>query len=122
MRIGDVAAEAGVSTRVLRYYEQQQLLTSTRTAAGHREYERSAVERVRLIQLFYGAGLSSRAIRELLPSVESGEATLETLQLLATERRRVEQQISDLLIVRDRLDEVIAAAHPGYDCAGPPAR
>ena len=39
---GDVAAEAGVSTRVLRYYEQQRLLTSTRTPAGHRQYERSA--------------------------------------------------------------------------------
>jgi DNA-binding transcriptional MerR regulator len=34
MRLGDIATEAGVSTRVLRYYEQQQLPTSTRTRQG----------------------------------------------------------------------------------------
>ncbi len=36
MRIGEVAAEAGVSTRVLRYYEQQHLLTSARTGTSAR--------------------------------------------------------------------------------------
>ncbi|MFE3826650.1 MerR family transcriptional regulator [Streptomyces sp. NPDC059092] len=117
MRIGEVAAEAGVSTRVLRYYEQQQLLASTRTPAGHREYESTAVERVRLIQLLYGAGLSSRTIRGVLPCVEAGEATPELLQLLATERQRTEQQISSLLTARDRLDDVIeATVNPHHDC------
>ncbi|MEW1721042.1 MerR family transcriptional regulator [Streptomyces sp. NPDC093109] len=118
MRIGDVAAAAGVSTRVLRYYEQQRLLTSARTPAGHRTYESSAVERVRLIQLFYRAGLSSRTIREVLPCVDTGEAAPELLTLLASERQRVERQISDLFTVRDRLDMVIeATTDPDYDCA-----
>ncbi|MEE1799347.1 MerR family transcriptional regulator [Streptomyces sp. JV176] len=117
MRIGEVAAEAGVSTRVLRYYEQQRLLASTRTPAGHRAYERSAVERVRLIQMLYGAGLSSRTIRGVLPCVERGEATPELLELLATERQRVEQQIAGLLTARSRLDDVIeAAGNPHHDC------
>ena len=117
MRIGEVAAEAGVSTRVLRYYEQQQLLTSTRTSAGHRQYERTAVQRVRLIQHFFGAGLSSKVIREILPHVESGEAGPGLLGLLANERQRVERQISDLLRARTGLDEVIeAAASPRHDC------
>ncbi|MEV7427076.1 MULTISPECIES: MerR family transcriptional regulator [unclassified Streptomyces] len=118
MRIGDVAAGAGVSTRVLRYYEQQRLLVSTRTPAGHRQYDESAVERVRLIQLFYGAGLSSKAIREVLPSVDAGEVAPGVVELLTAERRRVEQRISDLHGVRDRLDEVIdAAVNPHHDCA-----
>ncbi|AXG79203.1 MerR family transcriptional regulator [Streptomyces paludis] len=117
MRIGDVAAAAGVSTRVLRYYEQQRLLTSTRTPAGHRTYEGTAVERVRLIQLFFRAGLSSRTIREVLPCVDTGEATPELLTLLAAERQRVEGQISDLFTVRDQLDMVIqATVDPDYDC------
>jgi MerR family redox-sensitive transcriptional activator SoxR len=122
MKIGDVAAEAGVSTRVLRYYEQQQLLTSTRTPAGHRQYERTAVEEVRLIQTFYGAGLSSKVIRELLPHVRAGEASPELLQLLETEHHRVEQRISDLLSVRNLLREVIdAAGHPRECLATPPS-
>jgi MerR family transcriptional regulator, redox-sensitive transcriptional activator SoxR len=119
VRIGDVALEAGVSTRVLRYYEQQQLLASTRTQAGHRRYERAAVQRVRLIQQFFEAGLSSRAIRKVLPAVDAGEASPELVHFLKTERQRVEQQISDLLQVRDRLDDVIdAATNPDLHCPG----
>jgi MerR family transcriptional regulator, redox-sensitive transcriptional activator SoxR len=119
MRIGDVAAAAGVSTRVLRYYEQQELLTSTRTPAGHRQYDSTAIARVRLIQALYGAGLASRSIRELLPYVHGGEITPELVQLLTAEHQRVQQQISDLLTVRDRLEDVInAALNPRHDCIG----
>lgn len=121
MRIGDLAAAAGVSARVLRYYEEQRLLTSTRTPAGHRRYDAAAVERVRLIQLYFGAGLSSRTIRDVLPSVEAGEATPELVRLLTAERRRVQRQIPDLLAVRDNLDDVIdATVNPHHACAGAP--
>ena len=36
MRIGEVAERAGVSTRALRYYEEQGLLESDRTSSGQR--------------------------------------------------------------------------------------
>jgi MerR family redox-sensitive transcriptional activator SoxR len=122
MKIGDVAARAGVSTRVLRYYEEQELLASTRTPAGHREYDESAVDRVRLIQIFFGAGLSSRAIREVLPSVDAGVATPDLAGFLAGERERVDRRISDLLAVRDRLDDVIdSMVNPHAACADPSA-
>ena len=55
MRIGEVARQAGVSTRALRYYEEQGLLASERTPSGQREYAASAVERVRLVQQFFTA-------------------------------------------------------------------
>ncbi|MFI5897699.1 MerR family DNA-binding transcriptional regulator [Actinoplanes sp. NPDC051513] len=38
MRIGDLSAATGASTRSLRYYEEQGLLTSTRTPGGQRVY------------------------------------------------------------------------------------
>lgn len=69
MRIGELATKAGVSVRALRYYEEQQLLTSERSASGQRHYVDSAVDRVRLIQQLYAAGLPSRTIVELLPCV-----------------------------------------------------
>lgn len=72
MRIGEVAAAAGVSTRALRYYEEQRLLTSERSPSGQRHYPEQAVDRVRLTQRLYGAGLGSKAIVELLPCVHSG--------------------------------------------------
>ncbi|MEK8227594.1 MerR family transcriptional regulator [Oerskovia sp. M15] len=75
MRIGEVAHRAGVSTRALRYYEEQGLLTSSRTPSGQRSYPESAVERVQLIQQFFTAGLSSRTILQLLPCVDSGASS-----------------------------------------------
>lgn len=73
MRIGEVAERAGVSVRALRYYEEQRLLPADRSAGGQRQYPDSAVERVRLIQQLYAAGLASATVREVLPCVDSGE-------------------------------------------------
>src|SRR3546814_15446488 len=89
MRIGEVAARARVSPRALRYYEEQGLLESERTSAGQRVYPESAVERVRLIQQFFTAGLPSRTILQLLPCVDAGHASPEALAVLATERARL---------------------------------
>lgn len=110
MRIGEVAAAAGVSTRAIRYYEEMNLLPAQRSASGQRHYTESAVERVRLIQQLYAAGLGSRAITELLPCMHTGIATPAMLGRLAAERDRVDRQVSELTATRDRLDSVIGSA------------
>ncbi|HWK93503.1 MAG TPA: MerR family transcriptional regulator [Luteimicrobium sp.] len=113
MRIGEVARRAGVSTRALRYYEEQGLLRPERTPSGQRTYPASAVERVRLIQQFFTAGLPSRVIQELLPCVDSGRGSAEALQILATERDRITAAMADLAAAREALDRVIdSATHP----------
>ncbi len=113
MRIGDVAHQAGVSTRALRYYEEQGLLPSERTASGQRSYPESAVERVRLIQQFFTAGLPSRTIVQLLPCVDTGHGSPEAFELLATERDRITTAMADLAAARDALDRIIdMASHP----------
>ncbi|PRY38024.1 MerR family transcriptional regulator [Umezawaea tangerina] len=107
MRIGDLAGKTGVAVRSLRYYEEQGLLTSVRGCGGQRQYDESAVERVDLIQLLYSAGLSSKAIRGLLPCVVSKASTPESRTALAAERERIDGQIADLVRARDKLDEII---------------
>jgi len=117
VRIGEVAAKAGVSVRALRYYEEQDLLDAHRGSGGQRQYPDSAVARVRLIQQLYAAGLPSRTVRQVLPCVDTGEATPALLEQLAAERDRIDRQITDLLSVRDRLDGVIATANdPDAEC------
>ncbi|MEW2441090.1 MerR family transcriptional regulator [Micromonospora marina] len=69
MRIGELSARTGVSARSIRYYEQQGLLAAVRTASGQRVFAESAVDRVRLVQRLFDAGLSSRRVAELLPCV-----------------------------------------------------
>ena len=111
MRIGELAGKCGVSVRALRYYEEQSLLEAERSASGQRHYPEAAVDRVRLIQLLYGAGLSSRTIVELLPCVEKPNmVTPATLALLSAERDRIDQQIETLVESREKLDSVITTA------------
>jgi DNA-binding transcriptional MerR regulator len=72
MRIGELARQAGVSVRSLRYYEERGLLEAQRTSGGtHRVYGPDAVARVRLLRQLYAAGLSSAAIASLLPCVDA---------------------------------------------------
>jgi len=110
MRIGELAARTGVSVRALRYYEEQQLLTSERSPSGQRHYRESAVDQVELVQQLYAAGLSSRTIVELMPCVIDGNATEELLERLAAERDRIDERITDLSRARNRLDSVVSAA------------
>jgi DNA-binding transcriptional MerR regulator len=111
MRIGDVAHRAGVSTRSLRYYEEQGLLASERTETGQRIYPESAVERVRLIQQFFTAGLASRTILQLLPCVDTGTATPEVFEILDVERERINATMAELAAAREALDRMITIAH-----------
>ncbi|MGW3360009.1 MerR family transcriptional regulator [Streptomyces bungoensis] len=120
MRIGELARRTGVTTRALRYYEEQNLLTAERSGSGQRHYAEDAVDRIRLIRQLYAAGLSSRAIAELTPCVIDGRATPELLRRLAAERDHLDRRTADLARARDRLDSVIGGAssdlHTGAPC------
>ncbi|WP_405812372.1 MerR family transcriptional regulator [Streptomyces sp. NBC_01520] len=112
MRIGELASRAGVSIRSVRYYEEQGLLSSTRSPSGQRHYTGESVERVALIQRLYAAGLSSRTVWELLPCVDkpSEENSDAALERMAQERDRLSRHIADLVETREALDRLVATA------------
>jgi MerR family copper efflux transcriptional regulator len=59
LRIGELAAASGLTRDALRYYERRGLLPrSRRTTGGFREYDGSAVDRVRFIKQAQAHGLS----------------------------------------------------------------
>ncbi|WP_218938417.1 MerR family transcriptional regulator [Modestobacter altitudinis] len=107
LRIGEVAARAGVSVRALRYYEEQGLLEGERSPSGQRRYAEDAVDRVHFIQQLYAAGLTSRDVLELLPCVHTGVATPAMMARLVEQRDGIDRQIAELTAARERLDEVI---------------
>ena len=45
MKIGELSERTGIPTRMLRYYEEQGLLASERSANGYRSYDEDDVER-----------------------------------------------------------------------------
>jgi DNA-binding transcriptional MerR regulator len=113
MRIGELARRSGVSTRALRYYEEQGLLSSLRTPSGQRTYPEQAVERVRLIQSFYAAGVPSRVVVQMLPCVDSGTTSPEVFDLLYAERARITAAMDELATARAALDRMIdITTHP----------
>lgn len=112
MRIGELASRTGVSVRALRYYEEQHLLTASRSPTGQRLYDDDAAGWVDLIQQLYAAGLSSSTILKLLPCVkeQDPQRSPHSHALLHAERARIEGQILALQRARDTLDNVIVAA------------
>ena len=110
MRIGELSERTGASVRSLRYYEAQGLLHSERTPSGQRVYREDAIDYVQLIRVFLAAGLPSRRILEMMPCMRSGTTTSDQREMLDGERRRIDEQISELTTARDRLLDVIEDA------------
>jgi DNA-binding transcriptional MerR regulator len=114
MRIGELARKTGVSVRMLRYYENQGLLTPRRTAAGYRMYANGDTERVRRIALLNRAGLSLATLRPVIACEVQGDADFqpcdalkETLQATAAE---LSGQIENLQRARAVLGKWIGAS------------
>ncbi|MDX3071186.1 MerR family DNA-binding transcriptional regulator [Streptomyces sp. NPDC088354] len=67
MTIGELAEKAGVTPRMLRYYEQQGLLTSGRGGNGYRLYGKATVGLVIQLRELIESGLPTRLVRTVLP-------------------------------------------------------
>ncbi|CAL9483995.1 Nodulation protein NolA [Nocardiopsis dassonvillei] len=124
MRIGELARRTGASPRSLRYYEEQGLLSATRSPGGHREYAEGSVERVERIRCLYAAGLNSDTVRRVMPCMyanENGGPAPDLLDMLRAERERVDAAVRSLERTRDALDTIIGEAAAARAAAGPPA-
>ncbi|MER5325307.1 MerR family transcriptional regulator [Streptosporangium roseum] len=122
MRIGELERRTRVNRRLLRYYEEQDLLHPERTPSGYREYAESDVATVRHVRSLLAAGLSTTTIADLLPCMgKDGEALIadcpELLLDLHRERTRIQAAIHELETARTTLDMVIATAPPEAELA-----
>jgi DNA-binding transcriptional MerR regulator len=122
LRIQEVAAETGLTTRAIRYYEELGLLEpAARSDGAYRLYDASDLERLRFIRsLRDDAGFSLAQVGQLLEDEAARERNRERFRSTQDpdERRaivdeaaqRVERQIATLRAKRDRLDTMIAEA------------
>lgn len=107
--VGDLAARAGVATSALRFYEAHGLITSERNPSGHRRYRSDALRRVAFIRVAQRIGLSLGEVAEALASLPSARTpTRDDWNELASRwLPRIDQQIAELEMLRDRLDGCI---------------
>jgi DNA-binding transcriptional MerR regulator len=110
MRIGELATRTGVPRRLLRYYEEQRLITPRRAPNGYREYDESAVDIVLQIKGLLDAGLPTRIIHQLLPCLDQSQTIYVpdvTPEMIATLQRE-QEQLSDRIECLTRNRDAIA--------------
>jgi DNA-binding transcriptional MerR regulator len=112
MLIGELATQAGTTTRALRFYEQRGLLASERTTAGYRHYPPAAVRRVRNIRDLLATGFTVEDVQAFLPYLDGDNAEVFTYSphctdgyaAVGAERvRQLQERITTLATLRDRL-------------------
>jgi DNA-binding transcriptional MerR regulator len=106
MRIGEVAALAGVSTRAVRHYHQRGLLPEpARLANGYREYTLPDVVTLARIRRLTELGLSLDEVRDALGDTRDLREILLDLDAdLAEEERRLRARRARLAELIDRAD------------------
>ncbi|WP_158881179.1 MerR family transcriptional regulator [Amycolatopsis anabasis] len=107
MRIGEAARLAGTSTRALRYYEAQGLLTARREANGHRDYDETDLRLVREIRSLLAIGFALEDTRPFVECLRSGQPSGDACPAsMAVYRRKIAEIdgcVARLLEVRNHL-------------------
>ena len=108
MKIKQVEELVGITSKNIRFYENQGLLTPERAENGYREYHEQNIETLKKIKLLRKLGISVEEIRAVLNHSRSLEDCLEKhLAVLEKERENLSnmQRLSDAILQkRDSID------------------
>ncbi|MBI5255202.1 MAG: redox-sensitive transcriptional activator SoxR [Burkholderiales bacterium] len=107
--ISELARRAGVAASALRYYEEQGLLASNRSAGGHRQYPRHVLRRVGFIRAAQAVGLALPEIRDALAALpqQRTPTRADWERLARSWQPLIDARIAALQRLRERLDSCI---------------
>jgi DNA-binding transcriptional MerR regulator len=110
LRSGELAGLMGISPDTLRHYERLKLLALPRRSSGnYRLYPHEAVDRVRLIRHALAIGFSLRELAKILKVRDAGGSPCRQVKRLLEEKLfKMDEQIDDLVAMRDHLRTVLA--------------
>ncbi|WAL97949.1 MerR family transcriptional regulator [Streptomyces sp. Je 1-369] len=114
MRIGELAARAGTTTRTLRYYESRGLLPARRTGNGYRTYDEDDVRLLEQIRTLQDFGFDLEETRPFVECLRSGHPEGDSCPAsLAVYRRKLTELdalIGELSAVRNQVGAQLARA------------
>ena len=107
--IGELAKRAGVAASALRFYEDEGLLDSSRTAGQQRQFKRDALRRVAFIRVAQSVGLSLQDIRESLATLPLNRTPTKAdwARLSRGWKPLLDERIQTLTQLRDQLTSCI---------------
>lgn len=110
MLIKELSLKTGASVRSIRYYETKKLINSSRLENGYRDYETTAVKRIKTIQFYLGLGLSTQEIASIIqcPTIDNHRPLCQgAYQLYQAKLEEINKQIEILQDLKLKLEERI---------------
>ena len=113
MNISEVAAQAGLPPKTIRYYEDIGLVTPVRSANGYRAFREQDVHKLTFLSRARALGFTIEDCRTLLALYEDEtRASADVKRVARDHLSQIEAKIADLNAMRDTLGHLIDA------CAG----
>lgn len=105
LTIGQLSARSGVAVSALRFYEDQGLISSRRTAGNQRRYPRAMLRRVAFVRASAGVGIPLGRIKAALDGLPANRTPTpaDWAWLSAQWRADLDDRIDQLQRLRDRL-------------------
>ncbi|HMQ04969.1 MAG TPA: heavy metal-responsive transcriptional regulator [Pyrinomonadaceae bacterium] len=121
MRIGEVAANAGVNVQTVRYYERRGLLPKpSRLPSGYRVYQVATPGLIRFIKRAQALGFTLRELKDLLRVTDQPLGSSIHLRSIAkTKINSIDEEIRRLTEAREFLSELLTKCgclDPGHGC------
>jgi DNA-binding transcriptional MerR regulator len=110
--IGELASLAGVSTRSLRYYEEQGLLMPVRDWEGHRRYPEHALRCVKIFKALFAAGMTSALVRQAVAEWHANNKP-DIEAILRLRHAEIAEQIARQTTVLHNLEGILASVSAG---------
>lgn len=112
MRIGELTARSGVSSKTIRYYEAIGLLPPPRRLpSGYRDYDPPALDRLAFIRAAQAIGLSLGEIRSIMSLREDGVTPCGyVVDLLRSRSAELERRIAELRALQGELHRLVERA------------
>ncbi|HEY4459341.1 MAG TPA: MerR family transcriptional regulator [Pseudonocardiaceae bacterium] len=123
---GEVAEMLGVTLRTVRYYEEQGLVTPSRTDKGTRYYSDFAVQRLEVCVRLAAVGVPIKTLKQLAttrPSSNSGEESSHQLaEIFASIRSDLRASLANLRYLLSDLEKTERLVRTCWDCPFRPNR
>ena len=124
-KIGEVASMLATSIRTIRYYEEEGLLTPSRTARGTRVYSDKHIDRLNVIFRLVKLGFSIEAIRKIAEIRENSqtgdESSVQVKYYLANVLTTIKAQIQELERTSHEINESMQVISGCNECTNEPS-